>query len=72
MSNAVAKCPKCGNPIEKADNSDLFRILIKTPKKKDSFFNGNWEYHNVILCEDCQNDLWRWIYCEDGESFAEA
>ena len=71
MSKIIATCPKCGKPIEKTDDSDIFRILIKQPKKKDSFFSGKWEYHNVILCEDCQDSLWRWIYCTDNEPIME-
>lgn len=68
----ITNCARCGQGIEKEkleilnerrrDDMPLFRLIIKQPKKKDGFFSGQWEYHNVILCDECQEQLWNWIY----------
>lgn len=82
MSAIITNCARCGMGIERnsigllkerrKDDLPLFRLVIKQPKKKNGIVYGEFEYHNVVLCEDCQDSLWRWIYCRDDEPLERA
>lgn len=58
----VSNCVKCGGPIEREEIFPLFKIKILKEKTKQSD-----AYRGVILCDECQDSLWRWIYCEEKE-----
>lgn len=76
----VTNCARCGMAIEgrtarilkegMTDQRPLFHLMVKqrADRNRRLFSSQDWEYRSVILCEECQESLWRWIYDRQEEA----
>ena len=60
----ISNCARCGQLVEETLKMPIFHIATSQVNKTNK---GKVRFRTVVLCDECQDQLWKWIYCENGD-----